>query len=105
MTVAARIGWMSVAVVCTFAFAVVTGVFNPAEKVNALWLVVASSCFYVLAYRFYGRFLVRRVLELDDARVTPAHRLQDGANFTPTNISLADDRALAAKFIRITPLQ
>ncbi|MEK6548631.1 MAG: carbon starvation CstA family protein, partial [Nitrospirota bacterium] len=46
---------------------------------------MASACFYVLAYRFYGRFLARRVLELDDRRLTPAHRLNDGANFQPTN--------------------
>ena len=85
MTVMARIGWMAVAVACATALAVVTGVFNPVEKVNGLWLIVAAVCFYVLAYRFYGRFIARRVLELDDARRTPAHRLQDGANFIPTN--------------------
>src|SRR5438034_9501530 len=84
MTVMARIGWMAVAVACATALAVVTGVFNPVEKVNGLWLIVAAVCFYVLAYRFYGRFIARRVLELDDARRTPAHRLQDGANFIPT---------------------
>jgi len=76
---------MAVAVACATALAVVTGVFNPVEKVNGLWLIVAAVCFYVLAYRFYGRFIARRVLELDDARRTPAHRLQDGANFIPTN--------------------
>src|ERR1051326_2818859 len=85
MSVPARLGWIILAVLCAGAFAVVTGAFNPGEKVNGLWLVVASVCFYVLAYRFYGRFLARRVLELDDARLTPAHRLQDGANFIPTN--------------------
>src|SRR6184192_4754457 len=85
MTVMARIGWMAVAVACATALAVVTGVFNPVEKVNGLWPIVAAVCFYVLAYRFYGRFIARRVLELDDARRTPAHRLQDGANFIPTN--------------------
>src|SRR5437867_7226144 len=85
MTVMARIGWMAVAVACATALAVVTGVFNPVEKVNGLWLIVAAVCFYVLAYRFYGRLIARRVLELDDARRTPAHRLQDGANFIPTN--------------------
>jgi len=85
MTVMARIGWMAVAVACATALAVVTGVFNPVEKVNGLWLIVAAVCFYVLAYRFYGRFIARRVLDLDDARRTPAHRLQDGANFIPTN--------------------
>jgi carbon starvation protein len=79
------IGWAAVAALCAVGFGVVTGVVNPDEKVNGLWLVVASACFYVLAYRFYGRFLARRVLELDDHRVTPAHRLYDGANFQPTN--------------------
>ncbi len=79
------IGWAAVAALCAAGFGVVTGLFNPGEKVNGLWLVVASACFYVLAYRFYGRFLARRVLELDDRRLTPAHRLNDGANFQPTN--------------------
>jgi carbon starvation protein len=85
MTGLASILWVAVAALCAVGFGVVTGVFNPDEKVNGLWLVVASACFYVLAYRFYGRFLARRVLELDDRRLTPAHRLNDGANFQPTN--------------------
>ena len=63
----------------------VTGVFNPTEKVNGLWLVVAAACIYVLAFRFYGRWISRRVLELNDQRVTPAVRLNDGVNFHPTN--------------------
>ena len=85
MTGLAFMGWAAVAALCAAGFGVVTGVVNPDEKVNGLWLVVASVCFYVLAYRFYGRFLARRVLELDDRRLTPAHRLNDGANFQPTN--------------------
>jgi carbon starvation protein len=78
-------GWAGLAVVCAGAFAVVTGIVHPDEKINGLWLIVAAACFYILAYRFYGRFLARSVLELDDKRLTPAHRLHDGANFTPTN--------------------
>ena len=81
----AAVGWTALAVLCAVGFGVITGVVNPEEKVNGLWLVVAATCFYVLAYRFYGRFLAKRVLELDDRRVTPAHRLHDGANFIPTN--------------------
>jgi len=79
------VGWTALGGLCAIAFGLVTGIVRPAEKVNALWLVVASACFYVLAYRFYGRFLARRVLVLDDRRPTPAHCLGDGANFTPTN--------------------
>src|SRR6266581_5502249 len=79
------VGWTALGGLCAIAFGLVTGIVRPDEKINALWLVVASACFYVLAYRFYGRFLARRVLVLDDRRPTPAHRLGDGANFTPTN--------------------
>src|SRR3989475_5089817 len=79
------VGWAVLGGLCAVAFGLVTGLVRPDEKINALWLVVASACFYVLAYRFYGRFLARRVLVLDDRRPTPAHRLEDGANFTPTN--------------------
>src|SRR2546422_148092 len=85
MTVLLPIVWAGLAVLCAVGFGVVTGIVNPDEKVNGLWLVVAAACFYVLAYRFYGRFLARRVLELDNRRSTPAHRLNDGANFHPTN--------------------
>src|SRR5881628_3275026 len=85
MTTFASILWAAVAALCAVGFGVVTGIFQPEEKVNGLWLVVAAACFYVLAYRFYGRFLARRVVELDDRRITPAHRLNDGANFHPTN--------------------
>ncbi len=80
-----KIGWLGLAGLCAVAFGHVVGLVNPHEKVNGLWLVVASSCFYVLAYRFYGRFLAQRVMNLDDRRRTPAHRLEDGTNFYPAN--------------------
>jgi carbon starvation protein len=80
-----NIGWVGLAGLCAVAFAHVVGILNPQEKVNGLWLVIAASCFYILAYRFYGRFLARRVMNLDDRRRTPAHRLEDGRNFYPAN--------------------
>lgn len=85
MRLALMAWWGCIAMLCAVAFSFVTGVVHPDEKVNALWLVVAAACFYVLALRFYGRFLARRVLELDDTRMTPAHRLHDGMNFYPAN--------------------
>src|SRR5881296_2644279 len=85
MTTFASILWAAVAGLCAVGFGVVAGIVNPDEKVNGLWLVVAAACFYVLAYRFYGRFLAQQVVELDNRRITPAHRLNDGANFHPTN--------------------
>ncbi|MBI1819773.1 MAG: hypothetical protein HYR81_05540, partial [Nitrospirae bacterium] len=49
--------WIVLACMGAFALAVVTGLFFPDEKVNALWLVVAAACLFTLAYRFYGLFL------------------------------------------------
>ena len=55
------------------------------ETVNALWLVTAALCTYVLAYRFYGLFLAHRVVGVDIDRQTPAHRRNDGLDYVPTN--------------------
>ena len=81
----APIGWTAISILCAISFAFVTGVLNPDEKVNGLWLVTAAGCFYVLAYRFYGRFLGHQVMNLDDQRGTPAYRLEDGTNYYPAN--------------------
>lgn len=55
------------------------------ETVNALWLVVAALTTYALAYRFYARFIVDRVMVLDDRRLTPAERHMDGLDYVPTH--------------------
>jgi carbon starvation protein len=50
----------------------------------AYWMLVALAVLAV-AYRYYSAFIAAKVLCLDDARVTPAHTLNDGHNFHPTN--------------------
>uniref|UniRef100_A0AAU2AH30 Carbon starvation protein A n=2 Tax=Streptomyces TaxID=1883 RepID=A0AAU2AH30_9ACTN len=55
------------------------------EEISAVWLVVAALGSYAIAYRFYSRFVVRRVLKPDDSRATPAERLEDGVDFQPTD--------------------
>jgi carbon starvation protein len=55
------------------------------EPINAMWLIVAAVCTYLVGYRFYSRFIALRVMELDDRRATPAERLEDGRDFVPTN--------------------
>jgi carbon starvation protein len=77
--------WGILAAGFAVSFSVVTGIFHPQEKINAVWLLVCAACFYVLAYRFYGAFLAAKIAVLDDRRVTPAYRLNDGKNFYPTN--------------------
>ncbi|MDQ1043032.1 carbon starvation protein [Streptomyces sp. V4I2] len=55
------------------------------EEISAVWLVVAALGSYAIAYRFYSRFIARRVLKPDDRRATPAERLEDGVDFQPTD--------------------
>ena len=73
------------AIVGACALGVVTQVIRPAENVNALWLVIAATCFFVISYRLYGGFLATKVLCLDDKRITPAIRLRDGRDYHPTH--------------------
>src|ERR671918_2665391 len=85
MSAVRTIFWGILATLGALAFGFVTGLLNPHEKVNGLWLVVAAACIYILAFRFYSRWLATCVVQLDDTRVTPAIRLNDGVNFHPTN--------------------
>jgi carbon starvation protein len=55
------------------------------ESINALWLVVAGLCSFAVAYRFYSKWLVTKVLVLDAQRATPAITKNDGKDFVPTN--------------------
>ena len=59
--------------------------FHKGETINALWLVVAGLCSFAVAYRFYSKWLITKVLVLDAQRATPAHTKEDGKDFVPTN--------------------
>ncbi|MEX2111913.1 MAG: carbon starvation protein A [Pirellulales bacterium] len=47
-------------------------------------LIVVLACL-AIAYRFYSAFLAAKVAVLDDSRITPAHRFNDGQNYHPTH--------------------
>ncbi|MBM7643938.1 carbon starvation protein [Scopulibacillus daqui] len=55
------------------------------EQINAVWFVVASLCTYAFAYRFYSRFISKKVFGLNKNNATPAERYKDGKDFVPTN--------------------
>lgn len=55
------------------------------ETINAVWLLVTAVSVYAVAYRFYSKFIARKVFELDDNRKTPAELLNDGKDYVPTN--------------------
>ena len=52
---------------------------------HAMPLLLAALCVIAIAYRYYSAFLAARVAVLDDSRITPAHRFNDGQNYHPTN--------------------
>src|SRR5262245_35272468 len=51
---------------------------------RAMPAMLTVLCILAIAYRYYSAFLARRIARLDDSRVTPAHRFNDGQNFHPT---------------------
>ncbi|HQQ63145.1 MAG TPA: carbon starvation CstA family protein [Pseudomonadales bacterium] len=75
--------WMLVVLLGVVAFAVLA--LSQGESINALWLIVAAVTTYAIAYRFYAKFIVTRVMELNDRRLTPAERHNDGLDYVPTH--------------------
>ena len=75
--------WAAVAVLGAVALGTVAMV-RGEHPPNAIWFVVAAVCIYSLGYRFYSGFIARKVLELDDSRVTPAVRINNGRDYVPT---------------------
>jgi len=75
--------WTAIAGAGAAAFGVLA--LHRGESISAAWLVIAAVCTYTVAYRFYSRFIARRVMELDDRRATPAERMNNGRDFVPTS--------------------
>ncbi|MBL7112990.1 MAG: carbon starvation protein A [Bacteroidales bacterium] len=51
---------------------------------NSLVLTVIAMVGYVLAYRFYGRFLGRKLFRLQADFLMPSHEFSDGVDYVPT---------------------
>ena len=52
---------------------------------NAATVIFAALCVFAIGYRFYGLFLAQKVLNLNDARETPAVKYADGHDYIKTN--------------------
>jgi carbon starvation protein len=52
---------------------------------NAVTIVIGAMCILMIAYRLYGTFMAAKVMKLDDSKPTPAHELNDGKDYVPTN--------------------
>ena len=78
-----RLLWLVVAIAGAGALGYVA--LQRGESINALWIVVAAVCVYLIAYRYYSLFIANKVLGLDATRMTPAWRHNDGLDYVPTN--------------------
>jgi carbon starvation protein len=77
------LAWIAVSLLGAGAFAWLA--LRRGETVSAAWLLVAALCTYAVAYRFYSKIIAAKVFALDSRRPTPAHRLEDGCDYVPTN--------------------
>ncbi len=66
------------------------------EPINALWIVTAAICVYLLGYRFYAAWIAAKVLMVDPTRATPAERLNNGRDFVPTHRAIVFGHHFAA---------
>lgn len=52
---------------------------------NAAFIAVLGAAWFLFAYRWYGGFIARRLVEPDNGRATPAHTQRDNVDFVPAN--------------------
>ncbi|KEC31252.1 carbon starvation CstA family protein [Mycobacterium tuberculosis] len=83
ITLRRKIFFVAVAVIGALAWTVVAFFRN--EPVNAVWIVVAAGCTYIIGFRFYARLIEMKVVRPRDDHATPAEILDDGTDYVPTD--------------------
>src|SRR3954451_4881560 len=78
----ARLIWSFLALAGAAAWGVLA--LHRGETISAAWVILAAVGTYLVAFRFYSRFLADRVFGLNDRRATPAERRATGRDFVPT---------------------
>lgn len=54
---------------------------------NVIGILLASAFILLIAYRFYGNFISRK-LQIDNRNITPAHKQKDGIDYEPAKKSV-----------------
>src|SRR5512133_725125 len=75
--------WTLVATVGAVAWGVIALVRD--ERISAVWLIAAALGSYAIGYRFYARFITKKVLDVDETRATPSERIENGMDFQATD--------------------
>ncbi len=86
--------WIIIAILGAFSLGYVA--LNRGETINAMWILVASVCIYLIGYRYYALYISKRVLNVDSTRLTPAYRHNDGLDYVPTRKSILFGHHFAA---------
>jgi len=50
---------------------------------NVLFIIISCGGVFLLAYFTYGKFLSKKVFQLDDKKTTPAVENNDGMDYVP----------------------
>ncbi|MFQ6325904.1 carbon starvation CstA family protein [Nocardia sp. CWNU-33] len=53
------------------------------ENVNAVWIVIAAVCSYVIAFQFYARLIEYKITKPRDDVATPAEEMENGKDYMP----------------------
>jgi len=77
------LGWIALSILGAFSLGYIA--LKRGETINAIWIVAAAGCVYLIAYRFYSLYISTKVMGLDPARQTPAYKFNDGLDYVPTN--------------------
>ncbi|MEB4208927.1 carbon starvation CstA family protein [Mycobacterium sp. 94-17] len=78
-----KLAFAVVAVLGAVAWAIIA--FARGETVNAVWIVVAAICTYLIGFRFYARLIESKVVRPRDDHATPAEIFDDGTDHVPTD--------------------
>jgi carbon starvation protein len=82
-SLASKLGWLALAVIGAVCLGMIA--LERGESINAIWLVAAAIATFVIAFRFYSRYIAQNALQLDATRATPAQRRNDGLDYVPTD--------------------
>ncbi|MBN2641993.1 MAG: carbon starvation protein A [Victivallales bacterium] len=52
---------------------------------NSLYLAIGAFVFYLVAYHTYGKFIARKLFNVDDKNICPSHELNDSVDYVPTS--------------------
>ncbi len=75
--------WSVIALVGGIAWAILA--ISRGETINAIWFVFAAVCTYLIGYRFYSKYIERKITRPDDTRATPAEYNNNARDYMPTD--------------------